>query len=147
MGIYSNIMGALPSLVFIILNFLRESTTLWKLVQLCVSLRVISLFDSRDHFIISPLLIISWEEWPVSCSNMVFPCAALYDSPTGRITIYYSGADTVTALGFRYFEAIVDFLKANSELLDGEKTSASWRKTLKFSTGNYLAHIAQVMRL
>ena len=35
--------------------------------------------------------------------------------PTGRIAIYYSGTDAVTALGFRCFDAIMDFLKVNSE--------------------------------
>lgn len=32
--------------------------------------------------------------------NVVTPCAALYDEPTGRIAIYYGGADTVTAMAF-----------------------------------------------
>jgi beta-1,4-mannooligosaccharide/beta-1,4-mannosyl-N-acetylglucosamine phosphorylase len=32
--------------------------------------------------------------------NVVFPCAALVDAPTGRIAIYYGGADTVTGLAF-----------------------------------------------
>lgn len=32
--------------------------------------------------------------------NVVFPCAALSDSETGRIAIYYGGADTVTCLAF-----------------------------------------------
>lgn len=32
--------------------------------------------------------------------NVVFPCAALSDSDTGRIAIYYGAADTVTGLAF-----------------------------------------------
>lgn len=32
--------------------------------------------------------------------NVVFPCAALADSETGRIAVYYGGADTVTCLAF-----------------------------------------------
>jgi beta-1,4-mannooligosaccharide/beta-1,4-mannosyl-N-acetylglucosamine phosphorylase len=48
--------------------------------------------------------------------NVVFPCAALVDEPTGRIAIYYGAADTVTGLAFGYVQEIVDFLKANSEL-------------------------------
>jgi beta-1,4-mannooligosaccharide/beta-1,4-mannosyl-N-acetylglucosamine phosphorylase len=43
--------------------------------------------------------------------NVVFPCAALYDQPTGRLAIYYGGADTVTALAFAYFNEIIDFIK------------------------------------
>ena len=31
--------------------------------------------------------------------NVVFPCAALVDPPTGRMAIYYGGADTVTCKG------------------------------------------------
>jgi beta-1,4-mannooligosaccharide/beta-1,4-mannosyl-N-acetylglucosamine phosphorylase len=48
--------------------------------------------------------------------NVAFPCAALYEEPTGRIAIYYGGADTVTALAFTYRDDILAFLKHNSEL-------------------------------
>ncbi len=48
--------------------------------------------------------------------NVVFPCAALYDQPTGRIAIYYGAADTVTGLAFTYLTELIDFLKHNSEL-------------------------------
>ncbi|GBL19601.1 beta-1,4-mannooligosaccharide phosphorylase [Anaerolineaceae bacterium] len=45
---------------------------------------------------------------------MAFPCAALYDQPTGRIAIYYGGADTVTAMAFTTLPAVLDFLQHNS---------------------------------
>src|SRR5512142_68663 len=32
--------------------------------------------------------------------NVCFPCAALADAPTGRLTLYYGAADTVTCLAF-----------------------------------------------
>ena len=48
--------------------------------------------------------------------NVAFPCAALVDAPTGRITIYYGGADTVTALAFTKLPDVMDFLKSNSAL-------------------------------
>ncbi len=48
--------------------------------------------------------------------NVVFPCAALYDQPTGRITLYYGAADTVTGLAFTYIHELLDFLKHHSEL-------------------------------
>lgn len=48
--------------------------------------------------------------------NVAFPCASLYDEPTGRIAIYYGGADTVTALAFCKMDEVLDFLKHNSEL-------------------------------
>lgn len=46
--------------------------------------------------------------------NVVFPCAALVDAPTGRIAIYYGGADTVTGLAFAYVDEVVEFVKHNS---------------------------------
>ena len=46
--------------------------------------------------------------------NVAFPCAALHDEATGRLAIYYGGADTVTALAFAYLDEIVDFVKANA---------------------------------
>lgn len=48
--------------------------------------------------------------------NVAFPCAALYDQPSGRIAIYYGGADTVTALAFCKMDEVLDFLKHNSEV-------------------------------
>lgn len=48
--------------------------------------------------------------------NVVFPCAALADSETGKIAIYYGGADTVTCLAFTYVDELVDFIKENSKL-------------------------------
>jgi beta-1,4-mannooligosaccharide/beta-1,4-mannosyl-N-acetylglucosamine phosphorylase len=48
--------------------------------------------------------------------NVAFPCAALYDQPTGRIALYYGGADTVTGLAFCQVNDIIDFMKKNSEV-------------------------------
>ncbi len=48
--------------------------------------------------------------------NVVFPCAALVDAPTGRITIYYGGADTVTCLAYTQADDLVEYVKANSEI-------------------------------
>jgi beta-1,4-mannooligosaccharide/beta-1,4-mannosyl-N-acetylglucosamine phosphorylase len=46
--------------------------------------------------------------------NVAFPCAALYDPPTGRIAIYYGGADTVTCLAFAEFDRLMGFIKEKS---------------------------------
>jgi len=46
--------------------------------------------------------------------NVVFPCAALVDSATDRLTVYYGGADTVVCLAFGYVHEIIDFVKSNS---------------------------------
>jgi beta-1,4-mannooligosaccharide/beta-1,4-mannosyl-N-acetylglucosamine phosphorylase len=48
--------------------------------------------------------------------NVTFPCAALNDQPTGRIAIYYGGADTVTALAFTRLDEVLDFVKETSEV-------------------------------
>lgn len=48
--------------------------------------------------------------------NVAFPCAALYDEPTGRIAIYYGGADTVTCLAFCRFKEVMDFVKSTSSV-------------------------------
>ncbi len=46
--------------------------------------------------------------------NVTFPCAALVDPPTGRVAIYYGGADTVTCLAFGRFDELMDFVVENS---------------------------------
>jgi beta-1,4-mannooligosaccharide/beta-1,4-mannosyl-N-acetylglucosamine phosphorylase len=46
--------------------------------------------------------------------NIVFPCAALVDSETNRIAVYYGGADTVVCLAFGYVHEIIDFVKSNT---------------------------------
>ncbi|MGC9468524.1 MAG: glycoside hydrolase family 130 protein [Anaerolineae bacterium] len=43
--------------------------------------------------------------------NVVFPCAALCDADTGRLALYYGGADTVVALAFAYVDELVDYIK------------------------------------
>jgi beta-1,4-mannooligosaccharide/beta-1,4-mannosyl-N-acetylglucosamine phosphorylase len=46
--------------------------------------------------------------------NVVFPCAALTDGATGRVAIYYGGADTVTCLAFAGVDELIEFVKENS---------------------------------
>jgi beta-1,4-mannooligosaccharide/beta-1,4-mannosyl-N-acetylglucosamine phosphorylase len=48
--------------------------------------------------------------------NVAFPGSALADPPTGRIAIYYGGADTVTCLAFAQFNDLLDFIRKNSAL-------------------------------
>lgn len=43
--------------------------------------------------------------------NVVFPCAALADADTGRITIYYGCADTVTGMAFTTVDEILDYIR------------------------------------
>ena len=46
--------------------------------------------------------------------NVAFPCAALVDGQTGRLAIYYGGADTVVCLAFGYVDELVEFVKMTS---------------------------------
>ena len=58
--------------------------------------------------------------------NVVFPCAALCDSRTGRIAIYYGSADTCIALAFTTADSIVEYIKTNS-VTTGEDTEIGKR--------------------
>jgi beta-1,4-mannooligosaccharide/beta-1,4-mannosyl-N-acetylglucosamine phosphorylase len=42
--------------------------------------------------------------------NVVFPCAALIDAATDRITIYYGGADTVVCMAHAHLSELLDFV-------------------------------------
>ena len=46
--------------------------------------------------------------------NVVFPCAALCDGATGRLTVYYGGADTVVCMAHTTVDTLIDFVKENS---------------------------------
>lgn len=48
--------------------------------------------------------------------NVVFPCAALCDAPTGRLAIYYGAADTVTAVAFARVDELIEWTRDNSML-------------------------------
>ncbi len=43
--------------------------------------------------------------------NVVFPCAALCDADSGKIAIYYGGADTVVGLAFTTVDETIRFIK------------------------------------
>ena len=65
-----------------------------------------------------PYLLSPWEQYECvgDVPNMAFPCAALVDAPSGRVAIYYGGADTVTCLAFGYVEEIIEFTKKHSRV-------------------------------
>ena len=54
--------------------------------------------------------------------NVVFPCTALYDAPTGRVAVYYGAADTYTALAYAKIDELVAHIKADSKLVPGDDT-------------------------
>ena len=46
--------------------------------------------------------------------NVAFPCAALCDAESGRLAMYYGGADTVVALAFTTVDDLVSYIKQDS---------------------------------
>ena len=48
--------------------------------------------------------------------NVTFPCAALADSASGRIAIYYGCADTVTGIAFGHVGEIIEEIRTNNML-------------------------------
>lgn len=46
--------------------------------------------------------------------NVAFPCAALCDAASGRLALYYGGADTVVALAFTTIDDLVTYIKEDS---------------------------------
>jgi beta-1,4-mannooligosaccharide/beta-1,4-mannosyl-N-acetylglucosamine phosphorylase len=46
--------------------------------------------------------------------NVAFPCASVQDPATGRIALYYGGADTCTNLAFGTIADIIDFIRKDS---------------------------------
>jgi beta-1,4-mannooligosaccharide/beta-1,4-mannosyl-N-acetylglucosamine phosphorylase len=48
--------------------------------------------------------------------NVVFPCAALVDRPTDRLTIYYGGADTVVCLAHGFLSEVVEAVRRSDDV-------------------------------
>ena len=64
-----------------------------------------------EHYLLSPQKLY---EQVGDVPNVAFPCAALADADTGRIAIYYGGADTVICMAFCEVNEVIDFIKKNS---------------------------------
>jgi beta-1,4-mannooligosaccharide/beta-1,4-mannosyl-N-acetylglucosamine phosphorylase len=52
--------------------------------------------------------------------NVTFPCATLQDADTGRIAIYYGAADTCVSLAYTQADELIEYIKADSELVLGD---------------------------
>ena len=67
-------------------------------------------YRSKDY------LLAPWEMYECvgDVPNVVFPCAALTDSATGRIAIYYGCADTVTGIAFTTVDELLRFVKEHN---------------------------------
>lgn len=61
-----------------------------------------------------------WYEERGFVPNVTFPCATLQDADTGRIAIYYGAADSYVGLCFTTLDEVVNYIKQNSELSEGD---------------------------
>ena len=43
--------------------------------------------------------------------NVVFPCAAIVDEATGRLAMYYGGADTCVAVAYAQMDELIEFIR------------------------------------
>ncbi len=55
-----------------------------------------------------------WYEERGFVPNVCFPCAAITDSDTGRIAVYYGAADTYVSLAFTTLDEVIDYIKDHS---------------------------------
>ncbi len=68
--------------------------------------------------------ILTPEEWYEErgfVPNVVFPCAALHDQETGRISIYYGAADSYIAMAHTTVDEIVRYAKETHETIGNEQ--------------------------
>jgi beta-1,4-mannooligosaccharide/beta-1,4-mannosyl-N-acetylglucosamine phosphorylase len=70
-----------------------------------------------ENFLLTPE---EWYEERGFVGNVVFPCATLQDTDTGRIAIYYGAADSYVGLAFTEIGDIVDYIKDNSVLTQSD---------------------------
>ncbi len=70
----------------------------WKVIARC------------DPYLLTPSTLY---ECVGNVPNVVFPCGALVDGPTGKLALYYGSADTVVSVAFGYVQDIVRFVLDN----------------------------------
>ena len=64
-----------------------------------------------QNFLLTPE---DWYEERGFVSNVTFPCATIHDAESGKIAIYYGGADTYVGLAFTTVNQIVTYIKEKS---------------------------------
>lgn len=70
-----------------------------------------------ENFLLTPE---EWYEERGFVNNVVFPCATLTDSDTGRIAIYYGAADSYVGLAFTTVDEVVSYIIKHSVLTDSD---------------------------
>ena len=97
--IYHGVLTSCNGFVYSVGSALLDLDQPWKVI-------------ARSHpYILSPQ---TYYECVGDVPNVAFPCAALVDSTTGKLALYYGGADTVVAVAFGYVQELVQFTKDNS---------------------------------
>lgn len=61
-----------------------------------------------------------WYEERGFVNNVVFPCATLTDSKTGRIAIYYGAADSYVGLAFTTVDEVISYIIKHSVVTDSD---------------------------
>ena len=97
--IYHGVLTSCNGFVYSFGAALLDMDCPWKVIARC------------KPYLISPQMLY---ECVGDVPNVTFPCAALTDSASGRIAIYYGCADTVTGLAFGYAGEITDFIRDNA---------------------------------
>lgn len=72
-----------------------------------------------NNFILTPQ---EWYEERGFVANVIFPVAALTDAQTGRIAIYYGAADSYVGMAFTTVDTIVEYVKANDNAYDDDRS-------------------------
>ncbi len=66
-----------------------------------------------ENFLLTPE---KWYEERGFVPNVVFPCATIHDSESGKIALYYGCADSYVGLAFTQLDEIVDYIKSHSKV-------------------------------
>ena len=76
-----------------------------------------------ENYLLTPE---EWYEERGFVPNVIFPCATIHDSYTGRIAIYYGAADSYISLAFTQVEEITEYIM-NHSILTKEDTEIGKR--------------------
>ena len=71
------------------------------------------------NFILTPE---EWYEERGFVNNVIFPCATIHDSESGRIAIYYGAADTYVGLAFAQVEELVKYVIENDDASESDRS-------------------------
>lgn len=70
-----------------------------------------------ENYLLTPE---TWYEERGFVPNVIFPCATLSDTDTGRIAIYYGAADSYVGLAFTDVDRVVSYIKEHSVVTEDD---------------------------